>query len=289
MNVSLAAETLFSIGGFNVTNTMFTAIVVSILIIIFAIALGNNLKYDKPSKIQLIAESLVAMMYGMARDILGGVRARSLFAFLFTFAIAILVFNWFGLLPFVPSLAIKETKEAAVEQTVTPETSTEATSNAVVEEKPANILQCFTEKNCYLTTSGLQRFEKSVNVFRAPTSDLSFTVALAIISLVITNIIGFKTLKMGHLSRFINFTSPIKAFIGIMELVSEVSKIISFSFRLFGNIFAGEMLLVVITSLTYGIATLPFLALEFFVGVIQALVFFMLTTVFIGVAVEKPH
>jgi F-type H+-transporting ATPase subunit a len=96
-------------------------------------------------------------------------------------------------------------------------------------------------------------------------------------------------LKKDYFKKFFDFSNPLNTFIGLVELLSEVSKLLSFSFRLFGNIFAGEMLLVVITGITYGIMTLPFLGLELFVGVIQAFVFFMLTTVFISVATTKQH
>jgi F-type H+-transporting ATPase subunit a len=101
--------------------------------------------------------------------------------------------------------------------------------------------------------------------------------------------LGFKFLKFSYSKRYFNFSNPIDFIVGIIEFLSEISKILSFSFRLFGNIFAGEMLLVVITSLTIGIATLPFYALELFVGVIQAFVFFMLTAVFISVATAEHH
>jgi F-type H+-transporting ATPase subunit a len=91
-------------------------------------------------------------------------------------------------------------------------------------------------------------------------------------------------LKGKYAKKYINFSSPINGFVGILEIVSEIGKIVSFSFRLFGNVFAGEILLLVITSISFGVATLPFLGLELFVGFIQALVFLMLTTVFIGLA-----
>ena len=74
--------------------------------------------------------------------------------------------------------------------------------------------------------------------------------------------------------------------VGILELISEVSKLISFSFRLFGNIFAGEVLLAVMTFLVPVLVPVPFLGLEVFVGFIQALVFTMLTSIFIVVATE---
>ncbi|KKQ54980.1 MAG: ATP synthase F0 subunit A, F-type H+-transporting ATPase subunit a, partial [Candidatus Woesebacteria bacterium GW2011_GWC1_38_13] len=92
-----------------------------------------------------------------------------------------------------------------------------------------------------------------------------------------------------YLGKFFNFKNPINGFVGILELISEFSKILSFSFRLFGNVFAGEVLLMVMMFLIPLIIPVPFLILEIFVGLIQALVFTMLTTIFIVVATEEHH
>lgn len=126
---------------------------------------------------------------------------------------------------------------------------------------------------------------------RSPSSDLNFTLALAIVSVAGIQYYGIRQAGFfGYAKKFINFENPIKFFIGILELVSEFAKIISFSFRLFGNIFAGEVLLLVIYFLAPYIVPLPFLFLEIFVGFIQALVFSMLTLVFLKIATaEHEH
>jgi F-type H+-transporting ATPase subunit a len=85
-----------------------------------------------------------------------------------------------------------------------------------------------------------------------------------------------------HLGKFFNFSNPINFFIGILELISELAKIISLSFRLFGNVFAGEVLLTIIFSLAPYIVPLPFMGLELFVGLIQAFIFAMITLVSIS-------
>lgn len=131
----------------------------------------------------------------------------------------------------------------------------------------------------------LHTAQGEVPVFRAPTSDLSVTASLAVISVVLTNALGVSFGGLKYLTKYFNFKTPIDLVVGLLELISELGKLLSFSFRLFGNVFAGEVLLAVITSLTYGVFTLPFFGLELFVGLIQALVFFLLTTVFISVAV----
>ncbi len=121
-----------------------------------------------------------------------------------------------------------------------------------------------------------------VPLFRAGSSDLSFTLALAISTIVYVQYMGFKHLHLGYLKKYFNFSGPIQFFVGILEIVSELAKIVSFSFRLFGNIFAGEVLLLVMTFLAPYIVPIPFYALEVFVGVVQGLVFTMLTLVFLN-------
>lgn len=125
-----------------------------------------------------------------------------------------------------------------------------------------------------------------IPLLRSANSDLNTTLALAIVSVTATQVFGIAALGiLKYGKKFINFSSPITFFVGILELISEVAKMISFSFRLFGNVFAGEVLLVVIMTLVPFIAPLPFFALELFVGFVQALVFAMLTTVFLKMAV----
>jgi F-type H+-transporting ATPase subunit a len=109
-------------------------------------------------------------------------------------------------------------------------------------------------------------------------------------TIITINIMGIRAvgIKMS-IKRYINFSSPINFFIGLLELIGEFTKIVSLSFRLFGNIFAGEVLLLIIGFLAPYIIPLPFMALEIFAGFIQALVFATLTTVFLSILVETPH
>ena len=90
---------------------------------------------------------------------------------------------------------------------------------------------------------------------------------------------------MGHAGKFLNFKGgPIGLFVGALEMVSEAARVISFTFRLFGNIFAGEVLLIAMAFLIPLIGLVPFLGLELFVGLIQAFIFSMLTLVFAATA-----
>ncbi|MBF0442807.1 MAG: F0F1 ATP synthase subunit A [Oligoflexales bacterium] len=99
----------------------------------------------------------------------------------------------------------------------------------------------------------------------------------------------FNLHKFKFLKKYFDISNPINFFVSILETVSELGKVISFTFRLFGNIFAGEVLLIVISGISMGIATLPFYGLEIFIGFIQAFVFLMLTTVFINLAINTHH
>ncbi len=143
-----------------------------------------------------------------------------------------------------------------------------------------------------LNSIGLREGGGIIPFFRSPASDLNFTLALAIVSVLATNIIAVKSLGIKiHLKRFFNFKNPITFFVGILEVISEFAKIISFSFRLFGNVFAGEVLLITIGALIPYFVPMPFLVMEIFVGFIQAFIFAMLTIVFIAAAtaLEEGH
>ncbi len=132
--------------------------------------------------------------------------------------------------------------------------------------------------------------EVLVPFFRSTNSDLNVTLALAVVSVIATQIFGIALIGTAKYSRrFFNFKNPIFTFVGILELFSEVAKLISFSFRLFGNVFAGEVLLVVISGLIPFVVPLPFYFLEIFVGFIQAFVFAILTLVFCKVATIESH
>ncbi|MEK7649406.1 MAG: F0F1 ATP synthase subunit A [Patescibacteria group bacterium] len=132
--------------------------------------------------------------------------------------------------------------------------------------------------------------EAFVPLLRAPAADLNFTIALAIISVFAVQFFG--VLAVGfvkHFSKYFTFKNPVFTFVGLLEFVAEFVKIISFSFRLFGNVFAGEVLLIIIGFLVPYIVPLPFLFLEVFVGFIQAFIFAMLTMVFVAMATsEEP-
>jgi F-type H+-transporting ATPase subunit a len=139
----------------------------------------------------------------------------------------------------------------------------------------------------YTTTSD----NHGVPLLRAATSDLNLTLALAVLSVIITHIVSMKHIGLkGYITKFVTFKMfPIFLFVGILEFVNELAKFISFSFRLFGNIFAGEKVMSTIYGLCSFILPLPFMALEFMVAFIQAIVFAMLTMAFMHIMTDISH
>ncbi len=132
----------------------------------------------------------------------------------------------------------------------------------------------------YVATAGGR-----VPLLRSPNSDLNVTLALALVAMAAIQYFSFRQLGGRlYLKRFFDFTGPIRLFMGFFELLSESVKVLSFSFRLFGNIFAGEVLLLVIAFLAPLIVPVPFMILEIFVGIIQAFIFSILTLAFIKTA-----
>lgn len=131
---------------------------------------------------------------------------------------------------------------------------------------------------------------ETVPLLRPVNTDLNVTLALAIIAVFSIEISGIVLLGFWRYgSKFFNFSSPLNFIVGIIEFVSEMSRFISFSFRLFGNIFAGEVLLVVAGYFMPYVLPVPLMAFETFVGVVQAAVFAMLMLFFIKLAIAEPH
>lgn len=260
IHISISAETVFHIGDIPITNSIITSWIVSALIIAVAFWAKDNIKYTKKPKglqnfLELIVESLHNLTQGITES---SVKTKAIFPFFFSFFIFIILNNWIGLLPGVGTIGFNEpvTESHAAATVQSPLVSTAyAASEPASEGKPAT---------------------KFVPFLRAGTADLNTTLALALVSCVSTWVLGIKFLGVHYFDRFKN---P-------LELISEFSRLISFTFRLFGNIFAGEVLLVVMLSLVPIIVPSVFYGLELFVGLIQAFVFSILTLVFMNLATE---
>lgn len=268
LHISLAAETLWTIGGLSISNAYLTTFVVMALLTILSFLATRKMSMI-PGNGQLIAESVVGGLHDFFAAI-AGKHIAQFFPIVASLFLFILTANWVGLLPGVGTVGFHRTEKASeVVVTAPKEVVSDAPVTAVAEN-----------------TTGEKEKTEFVPLFRAATADLNMTLALALVAVIAMQYFGFRNLGGHYLGRFINFKDPILFSVGILEIISDVSKIISFAFRLFGNIFAGEVLLAVIAFLMPFIVPLPFLMMELFVGLIQALVFSMLSTAFFSVAVS---
>ena len=127
-------------------------------------------------------------------------------------------------------------------------------------------------------------------LLRSMNTDLNTTLALTLISFVVIEFMGIATLgALKYGKKFVNVSSALGFLVGIVEFFSEIARLISFSFRLFGNIFAGEVLILVIQYFVPYILPVPLMAFEVFVGFMQAAIFALLTLFFVKIAVTEPH
>lgn len=129
-----------------------------------------------------------------------------------------------------------------------------------------------------------------IPLFRAPAADLNMTLALAAIAFMVIEIAGIAMLGFfKYAGKYVNFSSPVNFAVGLIELISNVGRLISFSFRLFGNVFAGEVMIIVAMFFVAYLVPVPLIAFEVFVGFIQAVVFAMLILFFIKLSIMEPH
>jgi len=282
LHISISAETLFNIGPLPVTNSMVTSIIASAVLILFAVVVRSGYDSNKtPRGIQNLAEFIVESLYNLVQGITNSTKKTMMFfPVLATFFLFIVMNNWIGLLPGVGTVGIIEQSEE-VEHVVDSSLVPQAHAETVIEDDHAVIE---TDEVGAKVADHEESATKFIPIFRAGTADLNMTIALAVISQVLAQVFGFYQLGFGYLKKFFNFSNPINFFVGILEFLGEFTKIISYAFRLFGNVFAGEVLLAVIAFLVPVIVPMPFYALELFVGLIQALVFTMLSLVFFNLA-----
>ena len=136
---------------------------------------------------------------------------------------------------------------------------------------------------------GLVHASQFIPLLRTPTTDLNFTLALAIISFFTIEVTGIAMLGFfKHASRYVNLRSPLGFVVGLLEILSNLGRLVTFSFRLFGNIFAGEVVVLVAGFFLPYFLPAPLMGFEMFIGIVQALVFALLTMFFIKLAVMDP-
>jgi len=287
LEISIAAEKIGSLGGFPVTNSLLSTWVVMAVLFLLSYFATRNMTMV-PSGLQSIMELLVGGFHDFYEQIVGK-RIKEFFPLIMTFFFFIIVANWLGLLPGVGTVGFFQKATSIQKQVPSVATTKTATSTGNAQlpsSQPSEEIETTTQATKEVTTTK-ETETKFVPLLRGATADLNMTLALAIIAVFAIQFFGFKAAGIYYGQRFINLSNPINMFIGLLEIVSETSKVISFAFRLFGNIFAGEVLLAVMAFLMPFIAPLPFLTLELFVGFIQALVFSMLVSVFLSVAVSE--
>lgn len=315
------------LGG--LTNTFMSALVAWVVVILIGVSLKARSRTadEIPTGFYNLFEWIIETAYNFAANI-AGAKVKDFFPFFMTFLLYILVTNWMGLIPGWDSIGFFEHKphfealqvekdaEAAgehlseeafheIEHTVDEENVGDLRVGSLLirkENAVAGAEPTLDEKDRKIGRSEEAADWTIVPLLRPGATDLNYTLAFAIIAMVMVQFYGFKYLgAREYLSKFFPFIAkgygaqvaknPIKAIdpiVGILELVSEISKIISFAFRLLGNIFAGMVLLFVMAFLL-PITNIAFFGLEFFVGLIQALVFALLMLIFMASATESHH
>ncbi|GAP15273.1 ATP synthase F0 subcomplex A subunit [Longilinea arvoryzae] len=279
--------TLPIIGNFALTNTMVAMLIGDIILIALALTVRGAVKKAEETgeliprkKLAGAVEMLIEYLYNMTEGT-AGKWAKQIFPFFVSITFLVLIANWMELIPGVDSIGFIHATTSEGHQI-------------------ASVLGGIP----YLTTTVAGEGQTGytlVPFVRTLSTDLNFTVALALIAVVMTQVMGVRAQGMTYFTKFWNtktfFSKPIFGLIdwvvGLLEIISEFSKVLSFSFRLFGNIFAGSVMLFVIGSLVPIFAQSIFLGLELFVGLIQALVFGMLTMTFMAQAThghgEEQH
>ncbi len=259
--VTLYAEPVLHIGSFTVTNSLLNSWLAVLLLVISAVMVGRKVRRI-PRGIQNIAEMVVESALKLADNVTNE-RAKTLkiFPYVFSVFLFVLVNNWLGLIPGIGSIGFLELQG----------------------------------------TTAL-----FVPLFRGATADLNTTLALALFAVFAANIFGIISVgTWNYFNKFVNvkaltqipgrmtkeptvaLVNPITFFVGLIEIIGEIAKVASLSFRLFGNVFAGEVLLSALSAIFAFGLPIPFMFLEIIVGIVQALIFAMLTLVYFTVASES--
>ncbi len=285
-----------AIGKFQITNTLIATIIADIVVLLIGFLAVRNMQDVPESKLQNIFEWVYEIFEGMLTDIGGKEKAKSWIGVFLTILLFLLVANWMELIPGIDSIGVIEPVEVAY---------AEKGVNVGYETKNIGPFITLTSKQVKLTPEDMEEIEKEKEeaesageayhphhprgyvltpYVRAATTDLNLTISLALLVVIWSHVIGFKRLGGKYARRFvmpvITGMKPIDIFVGILEFISEFAKIISLSFRLFGNIFAGQVLLFVMAFLVSFLLPLPFFGLELFAGFMQAFVFAILTFIY---------
>ena len=302
------------IGEFNITNTMFTSWIMVVVLVIAAVFVRKGVSIV-PRGFSGVVEAAGMAFYGFIEQAAGPENARKFFPLVATIFFFILVSNYSGLLPVFNVIGrtepghggnsmvhFEEAKIAGFEITYIPLKAEKVDLNhdhdGHGDSRAGSLETVSRDATGSATTLANAAGAEGVSygviapALRSVMSDMNAPLAIAIYSFIFVEIWGLQALGVSYLKKFFAWDfykkggfGVIDIFVGILEFVSELSRIVSFTFRLFGNIFAGEVLLLMMTFLVPFLLTDVFYLLELFVGLVQAFVFAMLTTVFAATAV----
>ena len=271
----LSAEPLFTlpvIGDFYLSNTIVAMLLMDVVIILVALAVRNGSRKNGmvPKGLAGGFEMLVEMLYNLTEST-AGKYAKKVFPWFATIMIVVLFANLVKLVPGFETIGLLHHSEHGYE----------------IQALGGNwftVINKEAHEGGYVVTP----------FARALSTDLNFTAALALISVLMTQVIGVQAQGIGYFSKFLNFKTMFKKpffgfmdfLVGLLETISEFSKILSFAFRLFGNMFAGMVLLALIGVMIPVFVPSMIMMFELFIGAIQAFVFGMLTMVFMAQATQ---
>ena len=254
--IKVPADQLFSIGPYPVFNT-FLITLLSALVIVGLFYLGLRKSSLVPGFWQNLCEWVVQLLLNLCEEVAGKKNGRRFFPWVAAIFLLVLLANWWEVIPGVETVG-----------SLTPETQV---NSPYVHS--FLFFHFLTGPQSNLLTAWL----------RPPSTDLNFTIGLAVVSFIVTQIYGFKLLGVRlQVGRYFTLRDGIMGLIvGLLELALEPLRIVSLSFRLFGNLFAGDVLLLVMSFLIPVVGAIPFYILEVFIGFIQAFVFAFLTLIFL--------
>ena len=273
------AGNFLGLGPLYLVNTIPTLVVTIFLLVVISYFTNRSLKQSAqtdlvPRGIGNLMEAILELLYNLTEGSAGAKWARAIFPWFATILIYVLFANLLKLIPGFESIGVLHQAHGE--------------GHAIQELGGgwANLLPTKVEEGGYI----LAPFFRGISV------DLNFTAALAIVAVIAIQFIGLRAQGLGYFSKFFNtrrmfkvpFFGAMDFLVGLLELISELSKILSFAFRLFGNMFAGIVLVAIVAGLLGKISILPAMVMmfELFVGVIQAFVFGMLTMVFMAQATQ---
>ncbi len=280
IHISIAAETLFMLGPIPVTNSMLTMFIVMAILLIGGNAIARSAK-QVPGRWQSVFEVSAEFILNLVESTGGKSFGRQLFPMVGAMFIFIAIANYTGVLPGVGTIGVYHSEAAVEEGPVGPPAETET---GTIESVPGDVAVVEDAEGAHEE----EAHEVLVPIFRAPNADLNMTLAMALVTFTTVQILGIRRHGVG--GRIKHMADP--PFLFPIEVVSEFGRIISLSARLFGNVFAGEVLLAVMYALANAvrIAVVPllvpvvFIGLELLFGTIQALVFALLTAIYITMA-----